>query len=1070
MNHFIQSRGNRISLIIIKVLVCLTLPAFSQEGTLKKAVYGTQASEIIPGAVFVLKSAGNEYPSSVKFTENSGITESGLVPFLKQALRLSPEVDFILTKTETDDLGYTQLRYIQTYKGIPVDRSGYVVQLKNGEVTSINGNAYLVSEVAVVPGISETEALDKAKAHIGAKKYMWEDSRWEQEIKSRTKDKDASYYPKGVLIVTKFGEDQPAGGLGTFRLAYRFDIHAMTPSTDQQVFVDAQTGEILYTLPLSSDCEPPVNFSSIFNGTRSVQTDKFTGSDFRLRDDCIAAQVHVWNWGSTTSTASPVEIQNTTNTWTTQNERFGASVLWITKQSYAYYKNVRGRNAYDNADGDVNAYINAVFSSSSGDYTDNASMSFTGGTMKVGLGSSGTLANSWSTVDILGHEYTHAVTGSTSALTYQGESGALNESFSDIFGEMIENYVEGSNDWLMGNERTSGAIRSMANPKNYSNPDTYLGTYWANTCSSCSDAGGVHTNSGVQNYWFYLVAIGGSGTNDNGDAYNVTGLGRAAASAIAFRNQTIKLSSGSDYAAARAGAIQAAEDIYGACSNEVKQVTNAWHAVGVGDAYCEATLISPLKPGGFNISCNGGSDGVINLTLLGTAPFTIVWDDGPVTQNRSGLSAGTYGVTITDATGCTDHSSITLTEPAVLTASAIVTSNYNGYAVSCNGSSDGVATASGSGGAPPYTFLWDAYAGSQTTAIASGLGAGTYTVTVTDANGCSDNTSVILTEPTPLSASAVVTSNYNGYAVSCFGGTNGVATASGSGGVPPYSYLWDVNAGSQTTAVASGLAAGTYSVIVTDANGCSNSSTVTLNEPPQLVINAGPNQTVYYGYPPAACATLSYSGAGGGVPPYSFIWSTGETTHNITVCPHVSTEYVITITDANNCTAKDTVIVCAIDVRCGKNLDKVEICHIPPGNKSNPQTLCVAISAVAAHLAHGDLLASCGTDRSCTNLDPKSIPVTDNLIETQGFDLKASPNPFQNTTMVSFSTDMDGQANLKLVDFTGRLVKVLFNQGVVANTPYVVDIDGSSLHSGIYYCMLTQSDGNIKVVKLIYKE
>jgi hypothetical protein len=116
------------------------------------------------------------------------------------------------------------------------------------------------------------------------------------------------------------------------------------------------------------------------------------------------------------------------------------------------------------------------------------------------------------------------------------------------------------------------------------------------------------------------------------------------------------------------------------------------------------------------------------------------------------------------------------------------------------------------------------------------------------------------------------------------------------------------------------------------------------------------------------------------------------------------------------------------------------------------------------------LLASCGTDRSCTNLDPKSIPVTDNLIETQGLDMKVSPNPFQHSTMVAFSTERDGQASIKLVDFTGRLIKVLFNQGVEANTPYEVDIDGSLLHSGIYYCILTQSDGNIKVVKLIYKE
>jgi hypothetical protein len=526
----------------------------------------------------------------------------------------------------------------------------------------------------------------------------------------------------------------------------------------------------------------------------------------------------------------------------------------------------------------------------------------------------------------------------------------------------------------------------MSDPKDFGDPDTYMGDNWRNTCGGCGDNGGVHSNSGVMNYWFYLVAMGGSGTNDNGDTYNISGLGKSAASAIAFRNMTVKLSQNSDYAAARAGAIEAAEDLYGACSNAVKQVTNAWYAVGVGEPYCEALLSSPLKPGGFNISCNGGADGEIDLTLLGTGPFTILWDDGPVVEDRTGLTVGTYGVLIEDATGCTDYASITLTEPTTLTAVAVVTSDYNGYAVSCFGASDGIATASGSGGAPPYSYLWDAAAGSQVTAIASGLSAGTYDVTVTDANGC-------------------------------------VAYAQ-----------------------------------------------VTLDEPPQLVIDAGPNQTVYYGYPPAACATLSYSGAAGGVMPYSFEWSTGETTQDITVCPQVSTEYVITITDANNCTATDTVIVCAIDVRCGKNLDKVEICHIPPDNPLNPQTLCVGMASVADHLSHGDMLAACGTDHSCTDLLPKSAPFADNLIEEQGFEIKVSPNPFKQSTMVTFSTDTDGQATLKLIDMTGRLNQILFDRQVEQNTSYQFEIDGSSLRPGVYYCMLTQSDGNFKVVKLIYKE
>src|SRR5690606_17176415 len=121
----------------------------------------------------------------------------------------------------------------------------------------------------------------------------------------------------------------------------------------------------------------------------------------------------------------------------------------------------------------------------------------------------------------------------------------------DIFGEVVERNVFGSNDWLMGSERTAGAIRDMSNPKAFGDPDTYLGTNWVAfnpPCDNTNDQCGVHTNSGVQNYWFFLVSQGGSGTNDNGDSYNVTGIGMNAARLIAYRNLAVYLGQNSTYA------------------------------------------------------------------------------------------------------------------------------------------------------------------------------------------------------------------------------------------------------------------------------------------------------------------------------------------------------------------------------------------------------------------------------------------------------------------------------------------------------------------------------------------
>ena len=180
----------------------------------------------------------------------------------------------------------------------------------------------------------------------------------------------------------------------------------------------------------------------------------------------------------------------------------------------------------------------------------------------------------------------HGVTEYTANLVYSYESGALNESFSDVFGESIENFAQGNNDWLMGDAigagGSGGALRSMSNPNAYNQPDTYQGSYWY---SGSADSGGVHTNSGVQNFWFYLLSVGGNGTNDNGDSYNVSAIGMDTAASIAYRNLSVYLNSNSQYDDARAGAIQAAIDLYGAGSDEEIAVTNAWYAVGVGEAY-----------------------------------------------------------------------------------------------------------------------------------------------------------------------------------------------------------------------------------------------------------------------------------------------------------------------------------------------------------------------------------------------------------------------------------------------------------------------------------------------------
>jgi Zn-dependent metalloprotease len=1119
-------KGIPIALLIF----AMGFSAYAQQSAQLDEYRGQQASLIVPDARYVHLGQSGELPAAVKFNAEHDIRAADIVPWIKKVLNTAPEVEFSLMKSQEDQLGYQQDRYQQSYQGIPVYGATYHVQSINGKTTSLRGNALDVRGVNTTPAISEEQARTKALEHFGDANYLWDSPYWETEIKARTGDPTATYYPKGELYVTRFAHFPP----GEFKLAYMFDVWAF--NREARIFVDASTGEILQTLALASNCEA-ATVNTIFNGDQGISTDFYADPNYRLYDDCDATDIWVRHWGSATATSSPTEIENTSNTWNNNDdEEFGATVLWECKEAVNYFIDEHSHDSYDNANGDVKAYVNAIFQRSDGTlYTDNASMAFDGSRMKVGLGSAGTLTNSFAAIDIIAHEFTHAVTGTGPGLQYLNESGALNESFSDIFGEMVENYAAGPNDWLGGDDRDDGAARSFIDPNAFGDPDTYLGT---NYYTGASDYGGVHTNSSVQNHWFYLLSEGGTGTNDNGDAYDVDGIGRDKAADIAYRNLIHKLSSTSDHADARTGAIEAAEDLYGQCSNEVIQVTNAWHAVGVGDPFDELSFWGDIT----DVSCHHGSDGEIDLHVDGgTPPYTFDWDDGATTEDRNFLEAGEYfvvvtddagceahenfhveepddylfiyvdysdfygygvecygdangwaeayatggtepysfewdhgestaeiedlapgeyGVMVEDANGCMDYDVIEITEPPLLTASIFDESDYNGYNISCNGYNDGWVTVEASGGVGYYSYYWS---DGQTESTATGLSAGDYNVSIYDGNGCYEYISLTISEPPPLTPEITATSDYNGYNISCNGGSDGWATVTPAGGIGvPYTITWSDG---QTTATATNLSAGDYWVEVMDDNGCSETVYLTLTEPDPLTIDAGENQTVYYGYPPTECTTISWSGEGGGVPPYTITWSDGgDPTHE--VCPGlVTTTYTVTLVDLNGCVMTDDVTVCVIDVRCGKKLNKVAVCHVPEEDPLNEHTICIAIPAVADHLAHGDMLGDCGIDHSCPPTSSRLIAIQE---KQEGDLLVAYPNPFNNSTTIAFASEVEGQASLRLFDITGREVAALFNGKAEAGTRYEVEVDGSLVGTGMSYCVLQLADGTVQSVKLIF--
>ena len=312
-----------------------------------------------------------------------------------------------------------------------------------------------------------------------------------------------------------------------------------------------------------------------------------------------------------------------------------------------------------------------------------------------------------------------------------------------------------------------------------------------------------------------------------------------------------------------------------------------------------------------NVSCKGNATGSATASATGgTAAYSYSWNTVPVqnTETATGLLAGTYIVTVTDAKGCTDTESVTIMQPAaVLTAT--IGSVVN---VSCKGNASGSATASATGGTAAYSYNWNTVP-VQNTATATGLLAGTYIVTVTDDKGCTDTESVTIKQPAAV-LTAAIGSVVN---VSCRGNTSGSATASATGGTAAYSYSWNT-VPVQNTATATGLLAGTFIVTVTDAKGCTDTESVTIKQPAAvLTCSVVQNKAISANGFSDGKATVTPLGGNAG---YTYLWDNGETTAKAVGLDAGS--HFVTVTDSKGCKTTCEIIITQPDVfSCSISLD-----------------------------------------------------------------------------------------------------------------------------------------------------
>lgn len=648
--------------------------------------------------------------ASLRFGEGGGIKKEQAIAWLTSQLQLRKGADVLAAVKMLKNKNGIEIQKIQqSYKGINVEHGDINITYKKGAAAFMQMEFYSIpDDIKTTATISEADALAKAVAYTGATILPWKENTTIQK-------------PKATLVFIEDVMDKA----GKMCLAYKFDISINEPFSRSYIYVNAANGNIVLVDQIAKHIQANGTAGTRYSGTQTIATDN-TGSNYRLRaqlnGDSIITLDYQRKVGSDANDIAAVDFTDNDNNWDSTEhaanyDNAAHDVHFAMHEISDYWKLVHGRNSWDDNNGQMKSYVHVRASANAG--YDNAfwggdAMYYGDGTFLTG-NTSGFLP--LTSLDVSAHELGHAVCQSTAALVYQRESGALNEGLSDIWGSCVEHYsgLGGKKDnFKIGEEiypiKNGGGLRDMQFPKLQGQPDTYNGSGWvlatlgwcAGPVSYPNDYCGVHYNSGVINKWFFLVTAGASGTNDNGDKYAVTGLGFSKSEQIVYLAEQ-SITANTNYAQMREACINAAIAIYGACSNEVIQVTNAWYAVGVGTtANCLPVVEFVNNKGtiseGTGAAAVCGSSTVFNVpvklaaaasaatditfTLGGTAVNNVDYTISPAVLNFAAGQSGIKNIIVTVINNSSIDNSKTITFNYTINAhggNAIASANNQSY-------------------------------------------------------------------------------------------------------------------------------------------------------------------------------------------------------------------------------------------------------------------------------------------------------------------------------------------------------------------------------------------------------